>query len=332
MYSFIAKRLLGALGLLWILSVITFVIIQLPEGDYGDLVKNQAITLGGSSPEQAEQLAQAARERYGLNEPVLVQYGNWISNIVFHFDFGHSFAYNKPVTEVVGERLPRTILIALGCHIGATLFGAIAGVYAAVNQNRLGDRVATFLSFIAMTVPRFVMTIIIVYFMIFTWNVASFGAMNSPHYLFEPMSWAKFVDTLKHIWPVIAIAAFGGMAFNLRIMRGNLLDVLKLQYIETARAKGLPERKVIMRHAVPNAVHGLVSYQGVALPYMITGEMEAAMVLGLPTIGPLIITAMADQDIYVIGSIMLMIAALLVIGNLLADILLAVLDPRIRLS
>jgi peptide/nickel transport system permease protein len=128
------------------------------------------------------------------------------------------------------------------------------------------------------------------------------------------------------------IAAFGGMAFNLRIMRGNLLDVLKLQYVETARAKGLTENRVIYKHAVPNAMHSLVSYQGVALPYMITGEMEAAMVLGIPTIGPLIISAMAEQDVYVIGTIMLLIAALLVIGNLIADILLAVLDPRIRLA
>lgn len=183
-----------------------------------------------------------------------------------------------------------------------------------------------------MTVPRFVMAIIIVYFMIFAWNTGSIGAMNSPEYVFEPMSWDKFIDTLVHIWPVIFIAAFGGMAFNLRLMRGNLLDVLKMQYIETARAKGLKEHKVIFKHAVPNALHSLISYQGVALPYMITGEMEAAMVLGIPTIGPLIISAMADQDTYVIGTIMLLIAALLIIGNLIADLLLAVLDPRIRLS
>ncbi|MEJ6120705.1 ABC transporter permease [Vibrio sp. 2-Bac 85] len=332
MIEFIIKRIGSTIGLLLVLSAITFVIIQLPEGDYGDLVKNQAITMGGASPEQAQLLAESARARYGLNEPILTQYVNWLSNIVFHFDFGHSFAYNKPVMDVVGERLPRTIIIALGCHIGATLLGVFAGIYAATNQNRLGDRVATLLSFIAMTVPRFVMAIIIVYFMIFAWDVGSIGAMNSPGYLFEPMSWGKFIDTLVHIWPVIFIAAFGGMAFNLRLMRGNLLDVLKLQYIETARAKGLQERKVIFRHAVPNALHSLISYQGVALPYMITGEMEAAMVLGIPTVGPLIISAMAAQDTYVIGTIMLLIAALLLVGNLIADLLLAVLDPRIRLS
>ncbi len=332
MVEFITKRILSTLGLLLALSGITFVIIQLPEGDYGDLIKNQAISMGGASREQAEILAEAARARYGLNEPIFTQYINWLSNIVFHFDFGFSFAYNKPVMDVVGERLPRTIFIALGCHIGATLLGVFAGIYAATNQNRLGDRIATLLSFVAMTVPRFVMAIIIVYFMIFAWNTGSIGAMNSPEYVFEPMSWDKFIDTLVHIWPVIFIAAFGGMAFNLRLMRGNLLDVLKMQYIETARAKGLKEHKVIFKHAVPNALHSLISYQGVALPYMITGEMEAAMVLGIPTIGPLIISAMADQDTYVIGTIMLLIAALLIIGNLIADLLLAVLDPRIRLS
>lgn len=332
MIEFITKRILSTIGLLLVLSAITFVIIQLPDGDYGDLIKNQAISMGGASPEQAQQLADAARERYGLNEPVLTQYANWLKNIVFHFDFGYSFAYNKPVMEVVGERLPRTIFIALGCHIGATLLGVFAGIFAATNQNRIGDRVATLLSFIAMTVPRFVMAIIIVYFMIFAWDIGSIGAMNSPEYLFEPMSWNKFFDTLVHIWPVIFIAAFGGMAFNLRLMRGNLLDILKMQYIETARAKGLRESKVIYKHAVPNALHSLISYQGVALPYMITGEMEAAMVLGIPTIGPLIISAMAEQDTYVIGTIMLLVAALLIIGNLISDLLLAILDPRIRLS
>ncbi len=332
MIEFILKRIASTVALLLVLSAITFVIIQLPDGDYGDLVKNQAISMGGASIEQAELLAESARARFGLNEPILTQYVHWLSNIVFHFDFGFSFSYNKPVIDVVGERLPRTIFIALGCHIGATLLGVFAGIYAATHQNRLGDRVATLLSFIAMTVPRFVMAIIIVYFMIFAWDTGSIGAMNSPDYVFEPMSWAKFIDTIVHIWPVIFIAAFGGMAFNLRLMRGNLLDVLKMQYIETARAKGLPERRVIFKHAVPNALHSLITYQGIALPYMITGEMEAAMVLGIPTVGPLIISAMADQDIYVIGSIMLLIAALLIIGNLIADILLAVLDPRIRLS
>ncbi len=332
MTDFLLKRLFGTVILLLTLSAITFFIIQLPEGDYGDYVKNQAIALGGATPIQAQILADQARERFGLNDEILVQYGTWLKNIIFHFDFGYSFAYNKPVMEVVGERLPRTILIALGSHVAATLFGVFAGIYAAVNQNKLGDRVATFFAFIAMTVPRFVMAIIIVYFMIFVWEIGSIGSMNSPEYLFEPMSFSKFIDTLKHIWPVIVIATFGGMAFNLRIMRGNLLDVLKMQYVETARAKGLSETRVIYKHAVPNAMHGLVSYQGVALPYMITGEMEAAIVLGLPTIGPLIISSMTEQDTYVIGSIMLLIAALLIVGNLISDILLAILDPRIRLS
>ncbi|MGF1779425.1 ABC transporter permease [Vibrio nomapromontoriensis] len=332
MLGFMVRRMLGTGVLLIILSIITFSIIQLPSGDYGDLVKNQAISLGGASPAQAELLAEQARQRFGLNDSLTVQYFRWVSNMVFHFDFGHSFAYNKPVLEVIEDRLPRTLAIALFCHVGATLLGVGAGIYAARHQNQLGDRVATLFSFIAMTVPRFVMAIILVYLMVFVWDIGSVGAMNSPKYVLEPMSLAKLWDTLTHIWPVILIAAFGGMAFNLRIMRGNLLDVLKLQYVETARAKGLTENRVIYKHAVPNALHSLISYQGIALPYMITGEMEAAMVLGIPTVGPLIISAMAEQDIYVIGTIMLLIASLLVIGNLISDLLLVVLDPRIRLS
>jgi peptide/nickel transport system permease protein len=188
------------------------------------------------------------------------------------------------------------------------------------------------MSFIGMTVPRFLLAIIILYVLAFKLNAQNFGTFFSVQYGGAPWSWAKFVDLLQHVWPVVFIATFGGLAYNMRVMRANLLDTLNAQYVETARAKGLPESAVIMRHAVPNALHPLVAYQGVALPYMLTGEIEVAIVFSLATVGPAIVGSMAAGDVYVTSTFMLVLAATLIVGNIIADILLGVLDPRIRLG
>ena len=166
--------------------------------------------------------------------------------------------------------------------------------------------------------------------MAFQVGAQHFTNFNSPQYAFAPWSWGKFTDTLSHAWPVIVVAGFGGVALNMRVMRGNLLDVLNMQYVTTARSKGLAERDVIYRHAVPNALHPVIMYQGTVLPYMLAGELEAAIVLGLPTLAPMYYGALLNQDIYVVGGFLLMYSILLVIGNLIADIALMVIDPRIR--
>ena len=215
-----------------------------------------------------------------------LQYVNWMVGIVTRFDFGDSLFYNRPVSEVVAERLPRTILLALTCHVLASLFGITLGIIAATRQYSWADTALSVLSFLGMTVPRFLLAIIILYVLAFKLNSQSFGSFFSSQYGGAPWSWDKFVDLVKHVWPVVFIATFGGLAYNMRVMRANLLDVLNSQYVETARAKGMPESRVIMRHAVPNALHPLVAYQGVVLPYMVTGEIETAIVFGLPTVGP----------------------------------------------
>ena len=330
MLRFLTIRVASAIPVLLILSVVTFAIIQAPPGDYADYIRSQLMNQGGASFEQAEAQAQAYRIEHGLDQPLVVQYFNWIGGIVMRGDFGYSFYYNKPVADVVGERLPRTIALALVCHILASILGIGFGIWAATRQYSWVDNLLSTIAFLGMTIPRFLMALILVYLMVFHFDVSEIGSFFSPQYGGAPWSWGKFVDLVSHVWPVVAIAVFGGLAYNMRVMRGNLLDTLNAQYVETARAKGLSEGAVIMRHAVPNAVHPLVMYQGVVLPYMLSGEIETAIIFALPTVGPAIVGSMAVGDVYVTATFMMVLAATLIIGNIIADMLLAMLDPRVR--
>ncbi len=329
---FLVMRVLAALPVLLVLSVVTFAIIQAPPGDYGDYIRSMLINQGGATIEEAEKQAAIYREQNGLNEPLPVQYVNWMVGIVTRFDFGHSLYYNKPVGDVVAERLPRTVLLALTCHFFASVIGIGMGIIAATRQYSWIDTAFGVISFLGMTVPRFLLALIIIYILAFKLNVQEIGSFFSSKYGGAPWSWDKFVDLISHVWPVVFIATFGGLAYNMRVMRGNLLDVLNAQYVETARAKGLSEGAVIMRHAVPNALHPLIAYQGVALPYMLTGEIEVAIVFGLATVGPAIVGSMAVGDVYVTATFVLVLAATLIIGNIIADLLLAAVDPRVRLG
>jgi len=329
---FLVTRILAALPVLLVLSVVTFAIIQAPPGDYGDYIRSMLINQGGATIEEAEKQAAIYREQNGLNEPLPVQYVNWITGIVTRFDFGHSLYYNKPVGDVVAERLPRTVLLALTCHFFASVIGIGMGIIAATRQYSWIDTTFGIISFLGMTVPRFLLALIIIYILAFKLNVQELGSFFSSRYGGAPWSWDKFMNLVSHVWPVVFIATFGGLAYNMRVMRANLLDVLNSQYVETARAKGLSEGAVIMKHAVPNALHPLIAYQGVALPYMLTGEIEVAIVFGLATVGPAIVGSMAVGDVYVTATFVLVLAATLIIGNIIADLLLAAVDPRVRLG
>jgi peptide/nickel transport system permease protein len=327
---FIFLRCLAAIPVLIAISIVTFIIIQAPPGDYGDYIRTQLINQGGASAEVAEEQANLYRERHGLNDPMAVQYLNWVWGIVTRGDFGQSLYFSRPVADVVSERLPRTIALALTTHIIATLLGIGMGIIAATRQYSWVDTTFAAIAFFGMTVPRFLLALVIIYILAFRLNVQEIGSFYSSYWGGQPMSWAKFQNLLLHIWPVIFIAALGGLAYNMRVMRANLLDVLNAQYIETARAKGLSETAVIMKHAVPNALHPLIAYQGLALPYMLTGEIEVAIVFGLPTVGPAITGAMSVGDTYVTATFVMVLAATLVIGNIIADLLLVALDPRVR--
>lgn len=330
MFHFLIRRGLSAIGLLFVVSIVSFSLIKSPPGDYADYAATLARSQGGLSYEQSLELRDRVREELGLNRPLVEQYAQWMSGMVLRGDFGTSYVYNKPVTELLGERFWRTLAIAAACHLLATLIGVGLGIVGAVYQHRLGDRVASTIAFLGMTIPRFFMALLILYWLAFVVGYPYIGAISSREFILQPMSLDKLWDMLKHVWPIILVAAFGGLAYNMRVMRGNLLDVLRQPYIEAARAKGVPGHQVVLKHAVPNALHPLVMYQGVAMPYMLSGELEVAIVLGIPTIGPLMLDSLYRNDVWVTTTIFLWLSAVLVVANLLADIALGLIDPRVR--
>ena len=339
MLRFLGIRLLQAIPVLIVMSIITFAIIQAPPGDYGDFIKSNMKTQGNATEEAAQAAADKYRAEHGLNEPLPVQYLTWIWGIASRGDFGQSYLYNKPVWDVIAQRLPKTILIALTCHLLASVIGISFGILAATRQYTWVDTALSFLAFLGMTVPRFLFALIILYVLAYKLNVQEIGSFFSTRYGgqdwwlgFLHFNWGKLGNLIQHIWPVILVATVGGLAYNMRVMRANLLDTLNMQYVETARAKGLSESGVILRHAVPNALHPLIAYQGVVLPYMLTGEIEVAIVFGLATIGPAIVGSMAIGDVFVTASLLLVLGATLILGNIIADLLLAALDPRIRVG
>ncbi|MEM7033537.1 MAG: ABC transporter permease, partial [Chloroflexota bacterium] len=318
---------------------VSFIVIQLPPGDYADTYKSFLINQGGQTEAEAEQQAELLRVRYGLDKPLPLQFVNWVWGIVSEGSFGFSFAYKRDVGELIAERLPRTMLLAVLAHITSTIVGIAIGMYVAPRQYSLVDNISAFLSFVLAAIPRFWIALAILFFLVFTLDVEHVTAFHSPQYAIQPWftgnladTWWKLLDLLQHIWPVVFIAGLGGVARNLRVMRGNMLDELNAQYVTTARSKGLTERKVMSRHAVPNALHPIIMYQGTVLPYMLQGELQASIILGLPTIGTLLLTALRSEDVYISASALLIYGVLLVAGNFIADISLAILDPRIRYS
>jgi peptide/nickel transport system permease protein len=332
MLSYIIRRLVIAVFLLIGVGLVSFIVIQMPPGDFASTYKQFLINQSGMSVEDAEASAQIVRERYDLDKPVMVQFALWIKGMVTEGKFGYSFSYRKDVGELVAERLPKTMFLALLCHLLSTVIGVGVGIFVAPRKYGFWDNLAAVVAFVFTSVPRFAIAIIILFVLVMKFGQPSIFSFFSPQFAMAPWSWAKVADMFKHIWPVLVIAGLGGVARNLRVMRGNLLDVLGAQYVTTARSKGLTEGKVMVKHAVPNALHPIIAYQGTVLPYMMQGEMEAAIVLNLPTMGPLFYDSLVSQDIYIAGGFLLIYGVLIVLGNLLSDIFLAVLDPRIRFS
>jgi peptide/nickel transport system permease protein len=332
MLSYILRRLIIAVFMLIGVAFVSFVVIQLPPGDFASSYKGFLLTQAGMTEEQAETMANNVRKQYGLDQPVPVQFFTWIRGMVTEGKFGYSFAYRKDVGELIQERLPKTLLLALLCHFISTVVGIGIGIFVATRKYSFVDNASAIIAFIFTSIPRFAIALILLYILVFTFKQPSIQGFFSPEYVMAPWSLARVLDMLKNIWPVLVIAGLGGVAYNMRVMRGNLLDVLGAQFVTTARAKGLKEAWVMTRHAVPNALHPIVAYQGTVLPYMMQGELEAAIVLNLPTMGPLFYDALVGQDIYISGALLLLYGVLIVLGNLISDVFLAVLDPRIRYS
>ena len=320
-------RLLIAVGTVWVISVISFVIIELPPGDYVTSYIAQLMSTGSLvTQEEAENL----RAQYGLDRPVYVQYAKWMW-LVLQGDFGVSMEWKRPVTEVIGDRLLLTALLAFTAVIFTWILAIPIGIYSAVRQYSVGDYVVTCMGFIGLAVPNFLLALVIMY-LAFAYFGASVGGLFSPEYLDAPWSWARMLDLLQHLWIPAIILSTAGTAQLIRILRANLLDELRKPYVVTARAKGLSELRAILKYPVRVALNPFISTVGYTLPYLVSGSIIVSIVLSLPTVGPLLLKALLAQDMFLAGTIVLLLGVMTVIGTLISDILLIWVDPRIRLE
>lgn len=327
MFAYILRRAIVAACTIVVVSVLAFVIIQLPPGDY---LTSYIATLEAQGDAASYEQIEVLRRQYGLDRPIYAQYGKWVWNML-HGDFGISLEWNRPVLELIGERLPLTVAVALSAILFTWTLAVPIGIYSAVRQRSPGDYLFTLLGFIGLAVPHFLLALVLMY-AAYAWFGTSIGGLFSPGFEDAPWSLARFWDLLKHLWiPAIVLGA-AGTAGLIRILRANLLDELRKPYVVTARSKGLPEWKVILKYPVRVALNPFVSTVGYILPGLISGGVIVAVVLGLPTVGPLLLRALLAQDMYLAGTIVLLLGAMTVIGTLLSDILLVILDPRIRLE
>jgi peptide/nickel transport system permease protein len=328
MLKFIVRRVLILIPLLVMVSIVAFVIIQLPPGNYVDnLIQN--LELQGGSVNAAQK---AALERqYGLNQPVLVQYFIWIGKIVLHGDFGNSFKYGRPVADLLGERIPRTIAISLAAMVVTWIVAIPIGILSALKRYTVWDYFFTFLSFLGLSIPAFLLALVLL-FAVFTSTGYMTTGLFSPQYQDAPWSIAKFLDLMHNVWLPLVVLSVTGSAGLIRVLRASLLDELKKQYVTTARAKGLPEWKVIIEYPIRIAINPIISTIGWMLPALVGGELVVSKVLNLPTVGPMMLDAVISQDMYLAGGFVLILCSLTIIGTLISDILLAWADPRIRLE
>lgn len=326
MLRYISRRFVQLAILLWIVSILTFIIIQLPPGDF---VTRRMMQLRMSGAEVGEAEVQRLYSVYGLDKPLYVQYFKWIWNIVRYGDLGFSFGFNEPVREVIGDRILLTMVISFFTIMFVYLVGIPIGIYSATHQYSLSDYGFTFVGFIGLAIPNFLLALILMYVLFIKFG-ASVTGLFSPEYALLPWSLARVWDMLKHLGIPVIVIGTAGTAGLIRITRGCLLDELRKQYVITARAKGMPEKKLLFKYPVRMAVSPIVSTIGWMLPAIISGEAVTAIVLNLPTTGTMLLEALLQQDMFLAGSFIMILSALTVSGTLISDILLVWVDPRIR--
>lgn len=326
MGRYIVRRVLYMFPTLFGMSLIAFMIIQLPPGDY--LTSMVAMMTESGQTVDPAQIARL-REVYGFDDPIWVQYWKWMSGIVFRGDFGFSFEWNRPVADLIWDRMGTTLALSLAALLFVWAVALPIGIISAVYRHSFADHFFTLLGFIGLAIPNFILALALMYIS-FRFFGQSVGGLYSPQFVGEPWSWAKFVDMLGHLWIPVIVIGTAGTAAMIRIIRANLSDELKKPYVVTARAKGLPEHEVIVKYPVRIALNPFISAIGWVLPELISGVTITAIVLNLPTAGPLLLRALQVQDMYLAGSFILLMGVLTLIGMLISDILLALLDPRIR--
>jgi len=326
MLGYLVRRFAYGLLAIFAVSILAFIIIQLPPGDY---VTSYIASLEAQGDTISADEAAAIREYFGLGQPMYVQYGKWMWQIL-HGNLGMSYQYRIPVTEVIGERLLLTVILALGSVLFIWATAIPIGIYSAVRQYSIGDYVATTIGFIGLAVPDFLLALVMMYV---AWDQFGFsvGGLFSPENTMAPWSGARVVDLLQHMVIPIIVLGTSGTASLIRITRANLLDELRKPYVTAARAKGMNEWRLIFKYPVRLALNPVVSLTAYILPFIVSGSIIVSVVLSLPTLGPVLLRSLLSQDMFLAGSIILMIGTMTVIGTFLSDILLAVVDPRVRL-
>lgn len=325
-WRFIIKRVLWMVPFLIAVSMVAFLLIQAPPGDY-------LTTYIAKLAESNEVIDQASiddlRQRFGLDQPIWVQYWKWVSNIVLRGDFGMSFEWREPVGNLIWERTGLTLLLSMSTLLFTWAVAFPIGVYSAVRKYSVGDYIATTLGFLGLATPNFLLALILMYIGVVFFG-ADVGGLFSDEFKNAAWSWARVVDLAQHLWLPIVVLGTGSTASLIRIMRANLLDELNKPYVDTARAKGLSEFRLIMKYPVRVALNPFVSTIGWVLPQLVSGAVVTAIVLSLPLSGPLMLQALMSQDMYLAGAFVLLLSSLTVIGMLISDILLVLLDPRVR--
>ena len=333
MIGYIVRRLLLAAFTMWTITILSFVVIQLPEGD---TVSKKLDSLMQNGDPVALDMADDLREYFGLNSPMHIRYLKWMSNML-RGDLGISYRFycggprEKLVKELIGERIQMTILLTGFTILVTWTFAIPVGIYSAVRQHSVGDYFFTFIGFSGLAVPDFLLGLVLMY-VAFAYFGQSVGGLISTEYQDAPWSIGKALDVLQHLWVPAVVLGTSGTASLIRIMRNNLLDELSKPYVVTARAKGMAPWRMIMKYPVRVAINPLVSTVGYLLPALVSGSVIVSVVLSLPTLGPVLLESMIQEDVYTAGFIVLMLGVLTIIGTLLSDILLAVVDPRIKYS
>jgi peptide/nickel transport system permease protein len=328
MIAYIARRVLIMIPMLFLISIISFVAIQLPPGDFMTSYVAGLRTMGDNIEQEA---IDALRERYGLGQPIHVQYFKWISGIILRGDWGQSMEWQRPVKELIWERLGLTVILSLVALMVSWFVAIPVGVYSATHQYSIPDYIMSIISFIGVGVPGFLLALIFMYFAQ-TQLGLNVGGLFSQQYIDAPWSVDRVVDLAKHLWIPVVILAIEGTAGSIRTTRANLLDELNKPYVELARAKGLSEMQLIWKYPVRVALNPFFSTVGWSLASLISGATLLSVVLSLQTTGPMQLRALMSQDMYLAGSFLLLLSLLTIIGTLISDILLAVVDPRIRLE
>jgi peptide/nickel transport system permease protein len=327
MKSYIAKRLMYMVVLLIMISVFSFIVIQLPPGDYvSAYVARLASETGTVDPHLVENM----RRAYGMDRPMIEQYFVWIGKIL-QGDFGESFEWRRPVLDLIRDRLPMTLALSIITTIVTYAIAIPIGIFSARKQYTIRDYLFTIIGFIGMSSPSFFLALVLMYYSSKYLGI-SVGGINSPEFVNAAMSWPKFVDTLKHLPIPVLVIGFAGIAQIMRVMRSTLLDELKKPYVVAARARGLEENRMIYRYPVRVALNPIISSIGWMLPSVVSGMTVTGIVLNIPTVGTLLYNALLSQDMYLSGACIMMLSFLTVVGMLISDILLMVVDPRIRID